>query len=234
MNRRIFWLCLLFISPALILIVLLGSPFQNYLLASNTTKLTSFGALYVYHFPNNQEIPQNADGKYMINQNDLEKGDLSKPLLNAIFGNPQGWFQICFHNVNSTFYLRDYNTQLSEPVIFGFNDKDITVLPQEKNCDNTITINQKFSIIINNKFIKSPDESMAFNFVKNDKGFLEYARKNNIDVSTVTINNFIPYLVGEIYLIPSLATYIVGYFIVFFIWAGIIFTILETWKLISK
>lgn len=235
MVHRILKACFLFIPPAFALIFVIGSPFQNYSVESTTTKLVSFGSLYIYHYPNNQEIPKDVDGKYVITQNDLEKSDLSKTVFHTLFGNTQGWYAVCFHNVNSTFYLLDYNTGLSEPVIFGFNNKDITVLPDETNCDNVITYNQKFSIIINNKGVKSPDEKIALDFVKNDKGFLEYAKKNHIDASTIDINaNFVPYLVGEVYLTPYFLTYFVGYFITLFVWAGIIFTFQEIKKFLAK
>lgn len=233
--KRILKACVLFIPPVFILIFMIGSPFQNYLVESTETKLVSFGSIYIYHYPNNQEIPKDVDGKYLITQNDLEKSDLTKTVFHALFGNTPGWYAICFHNINSTFYLRDYNTGLPEPVIFGFNDKDIIVQPNEINCDNIITYNQKFSIIINNKGVTSPDEKTASNFVNNDKGFLEYTKKNRINSSSINIDtNFVPYLVGEIYVTPYFLTYVIGYVITFFVCAGLIFTTLEIRKFLEK
>lgn len=230
---RIIKACILFIPPLVFLIILMGNPFQNYVILTITTKLVATGAEYFYYYENNPEQHIPANNEYTVNQDDFEKSSISKTIINTIFGSQIGWYEICFHNINSTFILRDYNTKEPIPISFKFNNEEIWVLPQERVC-NSITAGQKFSLLINNKFVKSSDELFASNFVKQNKEFLEYAKKNNIDITTITIHNWVPYFVGEVYATIHSLTFIVGYFIIIIVWAGIIFTILDIKKFLSK
>jgi RNA recognition motif-containing protein len=199
--------------------------FDKNILAYSTTKIIHTGTEYLYFQGNNEAIERDSNGYYTINQLALEKSTLSKTVLSKFFGTSFGLDDICFHNINSTWVVLNYKTDVDIGLTFQFNDRNISVLPTQEKCEQ-IFASDKFLVILNHGYSTySQDDVMKYLSV-NEK-FHQFLNEQHLNMTNIKKGDLLPIFYSEAYVKVSWITYIITGILIFIAWSGFVLLCIE-------
>jgi hypothetical protein len=167
---------------------------------------------------------------FTISDSDFVKKSLPLTVIDSVFKIPTiGLYEICFHNINSTFYYNGNKTDLNQVAVFNFNDKIIKVDNDTKKCQ-PIFHNVKFFLIVYTRY-EYPPSNVINTFVHDNKEYQEYIKSKNINVTSHT-NTSDPITNAEVYVSYYWITEVIVGFTVLLIWAGIVLIFYETYRFV--
>lgn len=171
------------------------------------------------------------DKRFYITNDELTQNTI-KSIFNNIFDVPLGlgWHKICYHNIDTKFYLCGKETTLNSPTVFTFfkdeptdeEKRHIYAYSGQTICENHYT-RDGFGVIINNKVDYPPINEIQ-----------KYAEENDIsncpDFKPTVFNA----ITAEIYVKPIFWIILTKNFLFFLVVSGTILLLKEIWKFIQK
>lgn len=193
--------------------------FEKNVIAHSATPMPSGEITYQIYHSNTQEIQKDENGFYKINQDAVERSTLSKTIVSKIFGSSLGLNDLCFHNINSTYYFLNYGTNADVGIRFNFNGNPIDVYSENQTC-MLISSNTNFIVVLNQGVLPKVPPDIILKNLYADKSFQRYVDEKNLDINT---GQLLPSIFTEVYVQPSLITLVVAFLIIFIVWSGFVF-----------